>query len=105
MGHLNGWDTAGEVPHDQTVRLTFWVKQTHTDDLEHVLARVSDPTSPDYGKYLSKAQIDAMTAPTSQDINVVKDALQGKQFEIRNGGSIIAAKVTIGFAEKLLGGD
>merc|ERR1711879_991515 len=77
----------------------------HTDELAHALAKVSDPTSPEYGHYLSKAQVDAMTAPTQHDINLVKHAMQGTAIEVRAGGSQISAIVTVAFAERLLGGN
>lgn len=86
------------------VELRFWVKQTHLDALQTALDRVSNPNSPDYGHYLSKAQVDALTAPTRQDVATVEEALHGVAVHKSSDGALISAEVSVGVAERILGG-
>ena len=44
------------------IELIFTLKDNNSNQLEELLAEVSNPASPKYGQYLSKAEIDAMTA-------------------------------------------
>ncbi|KAJ1462677.1 peptidase S8/S53 domain-containing protein [Pelagophyceae sp. CCMP2097] len=45
------------------------------DKVREVAKRVSDPVGPDYGKYLSKPELDAITAPDASHSQIVGDWL------------------------------
>lgn len=99
-----GWKESSASKPDDHVKLGFWVKLTHTHELKQLLDQVSDPKSPQYGHYLSKAQVDAMTRPTRDHVAAVKSALEGSKVEIEGDGAVISADVSVSFAERLLGG-
>ena len=44
------------------IELVFSLKDNNSDQLEALLAEISNPSSPKYGQYLSKAEVDEMTA-------------------------------------------
>eukprot|EP00927_Polykrikos_kofoidii_P051983 TRINITY_DN45757_c0_g1_i1.p1 TRINITY_DN45757_c0_g1~~TRINITY_DN45757_c0_g1_i1.p1 ORF type:complete len:526 (-),score=86.79 TRINITY_DN45757_c0_g1_i1:186-1763(-) len=104
MARANGWHEDRHAGPDEQVTLGFWVKQTHLDELQRVFDSVSDPRSPNYGHYLTKEEVDAMTAPTKHDVTVVEKALSGQKISIKNDGAFISATVEVAFAENLLGG-
>jgi len=101
----SGWTRNNPSRPDEDVQLSFFVKQTHTKRLEQLLRNVSDPSSPSYGHYLTKAQVDALTAPRSEDIATVQAALRGYPVEVREDGALIQTTVPVSFAQGLLGGD
>lgn len=103
MLHTNGWKQYRDARSDEEVELSFWVKQTNLDMLQKKLEQVSDPNSPDYGHYLSKEQVDALTAPRQQDLDVVEQALRGHSFHKSSSG-VITSTVPVRFASELLGG-
>ena len=46
----------------EEIELVFRVQENNAEQLEQLALDVSNPASPNYGKYLTKEQIDAMTA-------------------------------------------
>jgi hypothetical protein len=105
MAAMNGWVKDRDAREDELVRLRFWVKQTNQDELKERLKRVSDPRSPEYGHYMTKEQVDALTAPREEDVVVVEKALNGYAIHKQNKGAVISVEVPISFAEHTLGGN
>jgi len=99
-----GWVQSGTPPADEQMKLTFWVKLTHTHDLQDMLHRVSDPDSPMYGHYLSKEQLDTLVQPNKENVMIVQKALAGQEIHSENHGALIWAKVPVSLADSLLGG-
>jgi hypothetical protein len=100
----SGWVDSGAATADEQIKLTFWVKLSHTHELQDILHRVSDPDSPEYGHYLSKAQVDAITRPSDDNVAAVKAALSGFEVHTSNDNAIMWAKAPVGDAQRLLGG-
>lgn len=101
---LAGWEEDRKARSDEMVDLTFALKETHLTKLKKIADRVSDPKSSDYGHYLSKKQIDELTAPRPKDIDVVEDYLRGIQFKKTAKGAWISAKANVTVAQHLVGG-
>jgi hypothetical protein len=89
---------------DDKLKLTFWVKTTHAHELEEKLQQVSDPSSKQYGHYLSKAQVNALTKPKAADVATVQTAMAGYTSHSENDQAVIWAEVSIRAAEQMLGG-
>lgn len=104
MSEAAGWSPGRSARPDEKVELTFWVKETHLQKLKKIAEGVSDPDSREYGHYLTKEEADALTAPSTQHIAVVEEALRGYQIRKQNDGAVISANVPVAFAEQLLGG-
>ena len=65
---------------------------------------VSDPKSPQYGQYLSKAQIDALTAPSATGVAAVESWLETAGItNYHLSGDSITVDTTVGLVTKLLG--
>mmetsp|Transcript_18496 Transcript_18496/g.50951 ORF Transcript_18496/g.50951 Transcript_18496/m.50951 type:complete len:573 (-) Transcript_18496:115-1833(-) len=70
------WVLHGPAQGDELIELTFAVKQQRLDELERTLLDVSDPDSPRYGQYLSRCEVDALTAPRTEDVELIMRWLQ-----------------------------
>ncbi|NXX49861.1 TPP1 peptidase, partial [Tricholaema leucomelas] len=59
-----GWQLAGAVSPGQELQLTFALRQRGLGRLARVVDAVSDPLSPQYGKFLSLDQLRALVQPS-----------------------------------------
>ncbi|XP_067401007.1 tripeptidyl-peptidase 1-like [Emydura macquarii macquarii] len=67
-----GWSHVGRVaPLDELV-LTFALKQQNVEHLAKLVGRVSDPDSPQYGKYLSLEELGALVQPSLLTLSTVQ---------------------------------
>eukprot|EP00929_Paragymnodinium_shiwhaense_P076811 TRINITY_DN39542_c0_g1_i1.p1 TRINITY_DN39542_c0_g1~~TRINITY_DN39542_c0_g1_i1.p1 ORF type:complete len:360 (+),score=50.22 TRINITY_DN39542_c0_g1_i1:134-1213(+) len=106
LAEEDGWFLSREVPRQQHLLVSFFVKQTHLNELKQQLKQVSNPSSSHYGHYMTKEETDALTAPEQKDVDAVKSALAdcNCKVEVDNAGAIIRANLTVAFAEQILGG-
>eukprot|EP00662_Eupelagonemidae_sp_cell21_P034161 gene34161-37687_t len=96
-GLPHGWRSVGPSPRSQQVELVFAVKQTNTAELHDALMRVSDPTSPDYGRHLSNAEVHALVAPDPAAIDAVERHIRvhgGAPRRVSPNGDFVATTVT-----------
>eukprot|EP00931_Biecheleriopsis_adriatica_P052781 TRINITY_DN30775_c0_g1_i1.p1 TRINITY_DN30775_c0_g1~~TRINITY_DN30775_c0_g1_i1.p1 ORF type:complete len:200 (+),score=49.37 TRINITY_DN30775_c0_g1_i1:38-637(+) len=100
----SGWQEDGPAAKDDSVKLSCAVKQQNRAELQKFAERVSDPNSKDYGKFLSKEEMEALTAPREEDVATVVAAFPGFEVQKLGRGSWVTAVVPVAFAEKLLGG-
>jgi subtilase family serine protease len=72
----------GSVPGSETK--TFWVYLglRNGADLDRQVKAVSDPSSADYGKYLTASQFNARYAPSGADVDAVRSWLKGAGFAV-----------------------
>ncbi|EJD45533.1 family S53 protease [Auricularia subglabra TFB-10046 SS5] len=70
-----GFVAAGRAPANSPLKLRLGLLQRNVPGLIDALYRVSDPASPDYGKHLSKEEVNAFLAPTSETLSAVTDWL------------------------------
>ncbi|TFK80828.1 family S53 protease-like protein [Polyporus arcularius HHB13444] len=70
-----GFVALGQASQEATVPLTFGLPMADRDGLHATLMDVSDPASPNYGKYLSKSEAEKFSAPPAESVTAVKDWL------------------------------
>lgn len=99
-----GWQVYGDAPADHQIDMHIGLKEQNMDVLQQRLLAMSTPDHPDYGKHMSKDEIDTLTAPTKETVQSVTSWLEShgvKAGEISNG--LMPVTVTIAQAEKMLG--
>mmetsp|Transcript_39603 Transcript_39603/g.93323 ORF Transcript_39603/g.93323 Transcript_39603/m.93323 type:complete len:582 (-) Transcript_39603:209-1954(-) len=100
-----GWTVQGRAPAEHMLELTFAVKQSHLEDLQDTLLRVSDPNSPDYGQHLSNDEVQALVAPAVEDVARITAYLDahGVAAEAATPNKdLLRAKLTVAVAEEML---
>jgi tripeptidyl-peptidase-1 len=70
----SGWHTAARTTGQ--VDFTVAIKQQGMEELKRVALAVSTPGDAAYGKHLTSAQVDAITAPSAEDVTAVTEWLQ-----------------------------
>src|SRR2546423_11405539 len=73
---MAGTSRLGAVDGSQRVAVAVSLRLRHTDQLKAFLAKVSDPTSAEYGHYLSPAKFTAEYGPTKADVAAVSTHLR-----------------------------
>ena len=63
------------------VSLIVALRSSGMAQLKSVARAVSDPSSSQYGQYLSQSQIDAMTAPAADDVEAVTEWIESSGCE------------------------
>jgi subtilase family serine protease len=74
------------VPSSQHVDARVWLAPNNSAQLTSLAQAVSDPTSAQYGQYLTPAQYDAQFAPTSDQVAAVKQWLTGAGLNVVSVG-------------------
>lgn len=102
------WVRRGPAPDTHTINLQIGLKQQGMAHLESKLLDISDPDSPNYGKWLSQDEIKPYTQPSSESVQAVKKWLANhgieEKMEKRSiAGDWMTAEVTIAQARELLG--
>ncbi|KAI0631110.1 subtilisin-like protein [Trametes polyzona] len=67
-----GFTYQRKAQQEQTLNLRLALVQNNPAALESALYDVSDPKSANYGRHLSKAEVEAMVAPTTETVEKVK---------------------------------
>lgn len=99
-----GWEFKSAAPADMKINMHIALKEQNMDKLQQRLMETSDPSHRDYGKHMSKDEIESMTAPSQASVESVKQwlASHGVQSgEVANG--FLPITVTTSQAEKMLG--
>ena len=93
-----------EAPDDtKVISLQIGLRMQNIGQLEDKLKAVSEPRSPDYGKYMSAAEVNSFFKPADQSVDVVKKWLSDAGIEdISVQGSFINFATTVGRANGLL---
>lgn len=98
-----GWELHSEPTAGHTINMHIGLKEENLDKLHNRLMEISHPDHPDYGKHMSKEEIDALTAPTHATVSAVEAWLKShgvKTGPVSNG--FMAVTVTLDQAEKML---
>ncbi|KAM3437147.1 hypothetical protein NHJ13734_004794 [Beauveria thailandica] len=99
-----GWQVHSDAPADHKINMHIGLKEQNMDQLQKRLLEMSHPEHADYGKHMSKAEVDALTAPTQETVESVTSWLSSHGVEagkVSNG--LMPVTVTISQAEKMLG--
>ncbi|KAJ7628119.1 subtilisin-like protein [Mycena rosella] len=67
----SGYTSLGPVSLNQTLTLRFALTQGNITGLEQRLLQISSPSHPDYGKWLSKDEVNAHVTPTQETVDAV----------------------------------
>lgn len=72
-----GWQSGQKPGEDTQISVILALRQRNLAFLEERAQRVSDPSSPEYGQYLSHSEVSALAGPSEEAVMVVKDFLDG----------------------------
>jgi len=90
------------APSQAPVRFTMALKQRNLDKLEAIFWAVSDPSSPDYQNFMTKDQINQLTAPRAKDREYVTRWLrQHGAVDVRVAGPALEVRTIASVAERL----
>ena len=67
------WVSHGPADKSATAKAQIGLKQSNIKGLQTKLLDISNPDSPNYGKWLSHEEAEAFTAPPTENIKAVKD--------------------------------
>ncbi|MGK4582172.1 protease pro-enzyme activation domain-containing protein [Kitasatospora sp. HPMI-4] len=73
---------SGDVPAAQQISVAVSLKLRNTSELDSLLAALSNPKSPQFGKYLTPAQFTARFGPTQADVAQVRSYLEGQGLKV-----------------------
>ncbi|KAF6838081.1 tripeptidyl peptidase a [Colletotrichum plurivorum] len=91
---------------DQQINLQIGLKLQNIEKLEPMLKDVSDPDSPNYGKYLSAAQVNDIFKPAQQSVAAVQTWLANegvKDVSYTDGGRFVNFATNVSTANRMLG--
>lgn len=102
-----GWSLLRRHDASATMPLRFGLKQSNTDKIDEYLYDVSHPSSANYGKHWTAAEIAATFAPDDNTIDTVRSWLVEsgialEKIRLTASKGWIEADVTVGEAENLL---
>ncbi|KZZ97739.1 family S53 protease-like protein [Beauveria brongniartii RCEF 3172] len=66
------WATEGRASSETMIKARIGVKQNNIEGLQQKLLDIAHPNSANYGKWLSKEEVDKYTAPADSDVAAVK---------------------------------
>lgn len=106
-GSTPGWirhaRTLGRTSSSSSVSFGVLLGMRNTSTVAAQIQALSDPTSPDYGKWLTSAQFDAQYAPSSDSVKAVQGWLRGQGFQVTStlrSGMLVEASGTAAQIEK-----
>ncbi|CEJ92236.1 hypothetical protein VHEMI07897 [[Torrubiella] hemipterigena] len=67
----SGWELKAAAPAEHKIDLHIRLREENLDALRQRTLDVSTPDHPDYGKHLTKEQVDALVAPTKETVESV----------------------------------
>ena len=97
------WALHSNEPVKQDIELTFAVTLSNTDKLEESLLKVSSPSSADYGKLFTLEQVEQLTRPAPEALEVVSAFLRSYgAADIQYSSGFLRAVLPVEMAEKML---
>eukprot|EP00439_Symbiodinium_sp_Y106_P054056 s1812_g7.t1 len=79
-------------------------RHSHTGQLAAALQRMSDPNSPDYGKFFSQAELQALTKPRDADIEAAERFLHRGHPQRDDSGTFVTAVLHVSTVHEMMGG-
>ncbi|XP_073468797.1 tripeptidyl-peptidase 1 [Aquarana catesbeiana] len=103
----DGWTQTERLSGDESVILTFALKQQNVEKLRDLVGRVSDPDSPQYGHFLSLEDLRALLRPSLDTLRTVLTWLRKHGVQQCDGvqtGDFLQCEMPVSTAEVLLPG-
>lgn len=102
-----GWQLKAQANPDAKMQLHIGMKEQNLDQLQKRLLEISHPDHVDYGKHMTRDEIETLTKPTAETQESVKAwlASHGIAAEAPVNNGFIQVKVTAAQANKLLAAD
>lgn len=101
-----GWSFENAAPSDHQMQLHIRLKEQNLDQLQKRTLEVSDPEHESYGKHMSKAEVDALTAPSQETVDSVSKWLASHGIDAgEHSSGFLSVSVTVDQAKKLLDAD
>ena len=104
--HSHDFVSTGPADLKEKITLTFAVKRSNIDKLFALVDDVSNPTSPNYGKYWTNQQVREFTAnPDATDavLSYVSTFVDSGALRIRSWGGFVEVETDIATAQTILG--
>ncbi|KAJ7616593.1 peptidase S8/S53 domain-containing protein [Roridomyces roridus] len=98
----------GSAPSDHVLTLRLALLQNNITGLEQRLLQVSSPSHPDYGKWLSKAEVEAHVKPEQTTIDAVQQFLALNNLtasKATSAGDVLSLEIFAGQASSLFAAD
>lgn len=101
-----GWDFQSAAHAEHKLDLHIRLKEENMEQLQQRALEISDPSHRDYGRHLTKAEVDALTAPTQETVDSVTQWLASHGIEAGNVNSgYLAVTLSVEQAKALLNAD
>ncbi|CEJ87199.1 hypothetical protein VHEMI04336 [[Torrubiella] hemipterigena] len=105
-GVPDGWHRQASAPADHGLDLHIRLREENLDVLQQRLLEISDPKHANYGKHLSKGDVDALTAPKKDNVDSVTSWLKANGLDVGEAKSgYLQVTVSVDQAKKLLNAD
>lgn len=104
----SGWQREGRADPKTPVALVVAIKHDNPKAIEDALLRVSDPESPDFGKHLSKVEVDRLARPRPGGVAAVKTWARShgaRDVRLSDAGDFLFARATVATLEAMLGAE
>ncbi|KAF7370374.1 Tripeptidyl-peptidase sed3 [Mycena sanguinolenta] len=101
-----GFASLGPAPPDQSLKLRFGLASNNAPGLEAALLDVSTPSSANYGKHLTKDEVNAYLAPSNETLVAVQNWLSSNNVTAvssSGAGDWLTATIPVSKANALLG--
>ncbi|KAJ6519079.1 family S53 protease [Mycena sanguinolenta] len=105
-GTPQGFSSLGAAPPDQSLKLRFGLASNNAAGLEAALLDVSTPSSANYGKHLTKDEVNAYLAPSNEALAAVQNWLSSNNVTAvssSGAGDWVTATIPVSKANALLG--
>ncbi|KAJ7251397.1 family S53 protease [Mycena rebaudengoi] len=99
-----GFSRRGAAPSDQSLTLRIALASNNITGLEKVLLDISTPSSPNYGKYLTKDEVNAYIAPSTEALTAVHQWFSSTNITTVSGTAVdwLTVAVPISTANRLM---
>ncbi|KAI8869506.1 putative protease S8 tripeptidyl peptidase I [Ramicandelaber brevisporus] len=96
------WALTGPAPLDHSVNLQVGLKQQNVEQFNHRFMEMSTPGNPNYGKHMSRDELNAMLAPKDESVQMVLAWLKSYGIEGTHDNQWVKADATVDQAQRLL---
>ncbi|KAJ6606104.1 subtilisin-like protein [Mycena vulgaris] len=103
-----GFTLSGAAPGDTTLNLRINLAQNNLPGLEAALSAISDPSSPWYGQWLAKEEVESFSRPSETTVAAITTWLSEhglKHTSIPSAGDWIAINVSVAQANRMFDAD